>query len=184
MAVAMVVAQILVYLGATPLMTWWLLAKLITSMFWPVGGLVCLALSYLGEPLGLGEPGALRPSSPWIWMIAAPVAGLDVLVLWLESRYDLPESTVLGVLAAGLLYGLMRRRHHPAPDAGWASATWRLAALIVPTYAVSLVGMASTGGGSLDREIVAPTIMVAVLAAVGGCHLLSRRRIQLKRTRA
>lgn len=103
---------------------------------------------------------------------------------WLQRRYDLPESIVLGVLAAGLLYGLMRR-HHPVPDAaGRASATWRLVALIVPTYVVSLVGMASTRGGPLDREIVATTILVAILAAVVGCHLLSRRRIQLKRTRA
>ena len=111
------------------------------------------------------------------------MAGLDVLLWWLESRYDLPESTVLGVLAAGLLYGLMRR-HHPVPDAaGWASTTWRLAALIVPTYVVSLVGMASTGGGPLDREIVAATIVVAILAVVAGGHLLSCR-LQLKRSRA
>jgi hypothetical protein len=177
MAVAMCAAVLAIYLDTAPVFDWFLVVSFAVGLLWPVGGLVCLALSYLGAPLGLAEPGALRPRSPWLWMIVAPLAFLDVLLEWLVRHYGLPESPVLSVFAAGLLYGLMRRRNPVAGAGGWALATGRLLALMVPAYVVRLAAALSAGNGLLlGRASIAMAVVVAILVAVAGFHVVGRRR--------
>lgn len=177
MAVAMCAAVLAIYLDATPVLDWFLVISLAAGLVFPVGGLVCLALSYRGQPLGLAELGALRPRSPWLWLIVAPLAGIDVLLEWLARHYGLPESPVLGVFAAGLLYGLMRRRNTVAGAGGWALATGRLLAFMVPAYVVRLAAAVSAGNGLLlGRASIAMAVVVAILVAVAGFHVVGRRR--------
>lgn len=184
MSVALCAAKLAIYLEAISVLDWFLMVSVAAGLLWPIGWLVCLAVSYRGEPLGLAEPGAMRPRSAWMWTIVAPLAGLDVLLEWLVRHYYLPESSVLGALAAGLLYGLMRRRHPVAGTGGWALATWRLLALMVPAYVVRLAAAISVGAGLVSRASIAMTVVVAILAAVAGFHLLARHRTQLQRNRA
>jgi hypothetical protein len=166
------VLQIAVYVPlASPLSL--LLAKVTAEMLWPIGAYACLAISYFGHPLGLGEPGgALGARSPWIWMIAAPAVIIDIAIMWLQRYAHLPEASVLAVLTVGLLYGLLRRRH-PLPGAArWAAATWPLIAMVIPTYAVNIA--ASTHNG-LGRESIATAVALVILAGVVGVHLANRR---------
>lgn len=176
MAAAMCAAVVAIYLDSTPVLDWFLVVSLAAGLLWSVGGVVCLAVSYRGRPLGLAEPGALRPRSPWIRMFAAPLAGFDVLIMWVARQYYFPESSVLGLFAAGLLYGLMRWRHPVAGTGGWALATGRLLALVVPAYVVRLAAAVSVGGALLSRASIAMVVVLAILVAVASFHLAARRR--------
>lgn len=151
-----------------------LLAKVTAEMLGPIGAGVCLAFSYVGDPLGLGEPGALRARSPWLWMIAAPAVGINIAILWLQGHAYVPEASVVAVLAVGLLYGLMRRRHPLPGAAGWAAATWPLIALVIPNHALNVAIDVSTHN-EFGRETIVAAVAVAILVGVVGVHLLGRR---------
>lgn len=153
---------------------WMLLAKVTAEMFLPIGACACLAISYLGPPLGLGEPDAPRARSPWIQMLAGPAVCIDITIMWITGYAYLPEATALGALVVGLLYGLMRRRHPLPGAAGWAAATWPLIALVIPTYALNLAIAASTHN-RLGRESIATAAALVILAGVVLVHLTNRR---------
>lgn len=127
-----------IVLGLTPLMSWLLLTKLATGMFWLVGGVVCLALSYLGQPLGRCEPGALRPSSLWIIvptylvsLISAVISGGGPL-----SRETFAATLAIAVLAVELGLHLVTGRcglvclryNHAQPKKGAAPVFRRVIA--------------------------------------------------------
>lgn len=171
-------AELLIFVQAVPVLEWWFATRLLAGEAFSLGVVVCLVLSYRGRPLDLGETGVLRERSPWIWMVIAPLAGFDVLVAWLENRVQLAEVPVVGMLVAGLLYGLLRHRH-PLPGAArWSAATWPLIALMIPVYVTDIAAVATSVGDSamVGRRAIAAGVAVVILTAVAGAHRAAARR--------
>jgi hypothetical protein len=166
--------QIAIYAIALPWPGSLLLAKVAAEMLWPIGSGVLLAISYVGAPLGLGEPGVLRARSPWIRMVAAPAVGIDIAITVLKFYAYVPEASVVAVLAAGLLYAGMRRRHPLPGAAGWAAATWPLIALVIPDHALNIAVDTYTRN-EFSREGIATALAVVILLGVLGVQLANRR---------
>jgi hypothetical protein len=153
--------------------------RLAFLMVWPVGVALALMISLRGSPLDRDEPGSLRPRSPWMRIVALPLTVLALLGVVAETRLNAPQTALpVLILAAGALYGFMRRRDPARGPAHWINVTLLLAVLALPS---SLVGALAAAGASTARQrepesayLCATAAGILIVLGLAGLRLLGR----------
>lgn len=145
----------------------------------PVVPLLLLLTSYRPSYRHSPSPDTDEPGpSGWLSMVLGPLVLLILGVEALERAVDLPPiAPWAGVLGAGLLYGLMRRRY-PAAGAGhWLPATLILTALLIPEYTWLRWGhrLAEQVPGQATHDTIAWALTLATVAVLAGLQLATTR---------